>query len=606
MPSVAQFAEQRLAKAERDLEGGSSFAPSRLRVFATPECGGGGGGERDSAATIAFGATSFVYVLSEADDACCRDDVGGGEGAGAAANVEEGQGGGPAAPLLAALKRDGRAYVYTHDHPHFLLRVIAVPPLQPLRPLQADADAEVWTVPRGAIALSTMQAINNHCCVGEPYEWHLFQGWRDEPGLSDVTLELRHRFNAKVASTVELDLKAVQLAASTLLLGLLITVNETFLLRVPVKGNDHVLGEPTFVELVARVIEVSPEQDDEVEEGEVEGEVEDEDEVEDDEKADGKATANEKEGSAAKGLTVADNYRGLVEATTTLFLRVDEAVSGRNLSLSTASSGGGPLPVKPPGPPPRNVVGVTTADGEYFPVKAKLLRPCLALTSAVQAGRGVHLTCMPTASVAVECCDFDRVLLFLEATATGRAFDILPEHLEGMSNAGDVLKLQSLRDLCARKRGAFESRVRKEPISFEEVVRRNGRGKRVGGGDGESGGEDSDDGAGEDKSGDTETLLLLDGMVLDVSRWLPEHPGGSGIIPTQALNLDCTVFFEIYHVSRQSFLYLKEFYIGELREADRAKVPRGAEGASPGFLVQLRQHTSWRVSSSTSAPHKSF
>ena len=33
--------------------------------------------------------------------------------------------------------------------------------------------------------------------------------------------------------------------------------------------------------------------------------------------------------------------------------------------------------------------------------------------------------------------------------------------------------------------------------------------------------------------------LILDGMVLDVTRWLPQHPGGSKIIPRQSLNLDC-------------------------------------------------------------------
>ena len=33
--------------------------------------------------------------------------------------------------------------------------------------------------------------------------------------------------------------------------------------------------------------------------------------------------------------------------------------------------------------------------------------------------------------------------------------------------------------------------------------------------------------------------LVLDGMVLDVTRWLPQHPGGSKIIPRQSLNLDC-------------------------------------------------------------------
>lgn len=39
--------------------------------------------------------------------------------------------------------------------------------------------------------------------------------------------------------------------------------------------------------------------------------------------------------------------------------------------------------------------------------------------------------------------------------------------------------------------------------------------------------------------------LLLDGMVLDVGRWLPEHPGGATIIPAQALDCDCSRFFEV-------------------------------------------------------------
>jgi hypothetical protein len=33
-------------------------------------------------------------------------------------------------------------------------------------------------------------------------------------------------------------------------------------------------------------------------------------------------------------------------------------------------------------PPPTNVVHVFTSDGEWFPVKKKLLRPCIALTKA--------------------------------------------------------------------------------------------------------------------------------------------------------------------------------------------------------------------------------
>ena len=38
-----------------------------------------------------------------------------------------------------------------------------------------------------------------------------------------------------------------------------------------------------------------------------------------------------------------------------------------------------------------------------------------------------------------------------------------------------------------------------------------------------------------------QVLLMMDGMVFDVTRWLPEHPGGSGIIPAQA---SATVYFD--------------------------------------------------------------
>jgi len=241
-----------------------------------------------------------------------------------------------------------------------------------------------------------------------------------------------------------------------------------------------------------------------------------------------------------------------------------------------------------------------------------------------QAGRGVHASAAPSCVVGVDCCTFDRVLLFLEAHAMGRPFDVLPEHLEGMAQvnriwlsrsieagsphssytlyvlhdyshscrsslvlfsrlwspfplvqAAEALNLAPLRDLIATKRGAFESRVRQEPIALSEVKRRNASGraaraKRAAaqfrndddeGGSGSGSGvdalevkegdeEDSKAGMSGSDEGSEETLLLLDGMVLDVSRWLEEHPGGSSIIPTQALDRDCTVFFEIYHVRR--------------------------------------------------------
>ena len=70
--------------------------------------------------------------------------------------------------------------------------------------------------------------------------------------------------------------------------------------------------------------------------------------------------------------------------------------------------------------------------------------------------------------------------------------------------------------------------------------------------------------------------------------------GGPSIIPTQALNIDCTCFFEMYHISRQSFLYLKSFYIGELHPATQLK--NSDIKPSDGFLQSLRAYTDqWRV-----------
>ena len=92
--------------------------------------------------------------------------------------------------------------------------------------------------------------------------------------------------------------------------------------------------------------------------------------------------------------------------------------------------------------------------------------------------------------------------------------------------------------------GAFEARLRE--YEFAEILAANDRGER---------------------------LILIDGMVLDVKRWLPEHPGGSTIIPQQALNVEAGRFFEVYHSSRESFTFLKHFYVGELKPEDRELVP---------------------------------
>jgi cytochrome b involved in lipid metabolism len=42
-----------------------------------------------------------------------------------------------------------------------------------------------------------------------------------------------------------------------------------------------------------------------------------------------------------------------------------------------------------------------------------------------------------------------------------------------------------------------------------------------------------------ERNGAGEVLLIIDGMVLDVTRWLQYHPGGQVVIPNQAINVDC-------------------------------------------------------------------
>ena len=161
------------------------------------------------------------------------------------------------------------------------------------------------------------------------------------------------------------------------------------------------------------------------------------------------------------------------------------------------------------------------------------------------------------------------MLLHLEATAARResafAFDIAS--LEAVAAAARRLGYRPLVDACAAKLGDFEARVRMH--RWTEVVAHN-----------EGGG----------------CFVTMEGMVFDLEAWLPQHPGGATIIPQQALNKDAAVYFELYHASRESFVYLREFYIGELWPAERAHVPTGAEAASAEFLRQLNGFCSpWRL-----------
>jgi cytochrome b involved in lipid metabolism len=255
---------------------------------------------------------------------------------------------------------------------------------------------------------------------------------------------------------------------------------------------------------------------------------------------------------------------------------------------------------------------VVTSDGETFPVHRSLLRPCVALTRHVReaAPGGIESsgkraqwerenenafgllekeketekeTISTTSTsfssehqtnsvrVPIDCERFDKVLLWLERESLGSA---LPEYdvhtAEALVGAADALGLASLADACRASLGAHESRITTH--AWKDVVAHNkGGGVRV----------------------------VVDGMVLDVKRWLPEHPGGDRIIPAQSVNVDATRHFELYHSSKESFLYLRAFYVGEIVKEDVDSIPRvvnqvtGAidPPASQAFLDQLREYT---------------
>ena len=238
------------------------------------------------------------------------------------------------------------------------------------------------------------------------------------------------------------------------------------------------------------------------------------------------------------------SYRGLLTKDTAVYL-LPEA------GLILAGN-----PARPVLAPSAHCVTVYTNDEEYFVVPARVLRPCIALTRAIRAagpagGSEVH--------VDVDCCVFDRALLFLEAqalNATPPSFSLAL--VDELAEAARVLGLRSLADYCATRQDAFVTRLRE--YRFEEVVAANAAGA---------------------------CLLIIDGMVLDVLAWLPEHPGGASIMPAQSLNIDAARHFELYHHSRESFLYLRHFYVGEIAAEDRGLVPSPSPGPSDDFLAQL-------------------
>jgi hypothetical protein len=416
-------------------------------------------------------------------------------------------------------------------------------------------------VPLGAIALNPVQRLNMEVTYGpEPFPWSEYdpaeEGVRP---LASLVLELRPRFSYNRAAAcgreaVRLDAVAARALLSTILQGFIVTQHERLLVSL--------LGRQYF----ARVKEVETEAQDEVgeEDGDGAGLGAELGRASVGGSADGASEdqliLEKRESGAEQALLVDDVWRGTVAAGTMLYLDRANGFEG-DFQLVNASE---TRPVKSSAAQP-DVLDVYCADGEWFPVKKRLLRPCIALAPFVLSTSAQQ---RDSVRINLDCCVFDMVLRWLLAEARGERFAFDMDQCEPLLNAARELRLPRLQRLCEEALGNFRSSVR-DSIPWAEVQERNAKG---------------------------ELLLIIDDCVIDVTEWIDMHPGGREIIPEKALNVDATVMFEVYHVTRDSFSVMRQLYVGQLRAEDRALVPppphvhgRKAEPSQP-FLEVLREY----------------
>ncbi|RHY31554.1 hypothetical protein DYB32_003383 [Aphanomyces invadans] len=378
-------------------------------------------------------------------------------------------------------------------------------------------------VPEDAIWCSAEQLINLELCDGQEATWRWYNPTQD-PLAASITFEIRPLVSTEGgADSIVVDVSAVKSRLAQLGHGKILTENERVVLRMT-DDDDR----PFFL----RVVHLEGHDPNETE------------------------------------FTMPYVFRGRVDAATTAIFLVKENPDSEEYDLfhDNPTDTDQALPPSYKG----SVVDVYTNDDEMFPVKKKLLWPCIKLTSAVMAGHGVHKDKESVVHVDVDCLTFDRVLLYLEHVALhpDETFQFDPHFTDGLLHAARTVGCQGLEDLCRMKMGEFESRVRKQAIKYSYVVERNLVGN--------------------------EFWLIMDGMVLDITRWLPEHPGGSELIPKEALNVDCVGMFEVFHA------YLKQFYIGELGDKERGLCPNGHTHKeipipSLGFMDEFRRVRAWSM-----------
>jgi hypothetical protein len=231
----------------------------------------------------------------------------------------------------------------------------------------------------------------------------------------------------------------------------------------------------------------------------------------------------------------------------------------------------------------RELIDVISSDGECFPCERALLRPCLALTAST---RDRDCALVP---IAVDCVVFSRVLDFLECHAGSNhstaqhsdgggaqaqtTWKVPHRHLAALLDAADALGCTPLRRVCEDVEGRWalqaQSRSAEEILAlcFPPTNR--------------------------DCDGGARVIVVVDRMCLDVTEWMPNHPGGS-MIGEIAVGVDATVLFEVFHATREGFEFLRDLYIGELVGADLPH-PAGYPPVSEVFLKTLRSFTDpWR------------
>jgi len=218
--------------------------------------------------------------------------------------------------------------------------------------------------------------------------------------------------------------------------------------------------------------------------------------------------------------------------------------------------------------------GVSLMSSDEYEVRAdaSTLMSCLALAKRLVKGES-------TIHVDVDCCALDRAVLLLQTPDE----DVSAEHASEVLHVAKLLGALDLEQRARKTLGEFATRVSVTGVRLDDCRARVARG---------------------------ECIIVVDGAVYDLTRWLPHHPGGSTIIPEQSLvPVDATVFFQVYHASTKSMLFLKHLYVGDLHvnDVDKLLPPPGKGAPSAAFLEVLRSHTApWRITPKPATAFQSF